>query len=31
MRNFLDEIVATLIVMIVGLAFIMFAVEVLTM
>jgi hypothetical protein len=31
MRNFLDEIVATLIVMIVGLAAIMFAVEVLTM
>lgn len=31
MRNFLDEIVATLIVMIVGLAALMFAVEVLTM
>lgn len=31
MRNFLDEVVATLIVMILGLAAIMFAVEVLTM
>ena len=31
MRNFLDEVVATLIVMILGLAAVMFAVEVLTM
>jgi hypothetical protein len=31
MRNFLNEVVATAIVMIVGLAAIMFAVEVLTM
>jgi hypothetical protein len=31
MRNFLDEVVATAIVMILGLAAIMFAVEVLTL